>query len=414
MLVGTGLLAVIGTLTSFSDGDKEKMKRYQVIQHSGGNIQEYDTVVPMSSDYTVEQFLKDKGISSENLQIIRMNTDDRAMFQAEDDGTPHLMIVKELHVSDGITGNDDGEEVRIRCTIGPDGKMEALKTVNVKEVPLTEEEILELEQQNGKHAMHISLDLDPGEDLQMIEKEENVEIKCEIDENGEIKARKWVNGEEVPVSEEEMQQFRVPGGDGKEMMIRLETRGDSGIEEIEMPDEMIREIEVEIEELMDVMDSGETHSTRKVIIRKSDGEQEVIELDGESNLQWVEKTETNVQVTATESGEDFTIVMITENVNPDAEAQSETKKVREEGSTRINVFPNPSEGKVTIRLEQSEKAKTSLEISDMNGKVVFREHPGKFSGTYEKEVDLKKFGSGTYLLTITQGTDVHTNKIVVK
>ncbi|MFT5780089.1 MAG: hypothetical protein ACI837_003050, partial [Crocinitomicaceae bacterium] len=46
--------------------------------------------------------------------------------------------------------------------------------------------------------------------------------------------------------------------------------------------------------------------------------------------------------------------------------------------------------------------------------VVFKDKLGKFSGTYEKQVDLKKFGAGTYLISIEKDGRVETKQVIVK
>ena len=66
--VGGALIASGVFLASFThEKGEDKNKKYQIIHHADGEIIEYDTVVPMSSSYTPEQFIVDKGITSENI-----------------------------------------------------------------------------------------------------------------------------------------------------------------------------------------------------------------------------------------------------------------------------------------------------------------------------------------------------------
>ena len=55
-----------------------------------------------------------------------------------------------------------------------------------------------------------------------------------------------------------------------------------------------------------------------------------------------------------------------------------------------------------------------MDVFNASGKNVFKDKLGKFSGTYNKELDLKKHGSGNYIVKITRGDDVTTHKVVIE
>ena len=59
--------------------------------------------------------------------------------------------------------------------------------------------------------------------------------------------------------------------------------------------------------------------------------------------------------------EDFTIVLVTENFVATA-AKKEQVVRREITAQDLSIYPNPSDGTFTIRLNQDEKAKTSIKI----------------------------------------------------
>src|SRR5690606_6327308 len=101
---------------------------------------------------------------------------------------------------------------------------------------------------------------------------------------------------------------------------------------------------------------------------------------------------------------------------PDEAMTTRTSKKAERGvmNEPISVYPNPNKGTFTVAFNQAEKLQTSVEITDMNGKVVFKDKPGSFSGRYEKEVNLHKYGAGTYVVTVHQGDEVSVRKVIVE
>jgi len=65
LLIGAGLAVFATVLVSFSNGDDPgKKKKYHVIHQKDGNLQEFDTILTMNSDYGVEEFLAEKGIEN--------------------------------------------------------------------------------------------------------------------------------------------------------------------------------------------------------------------------------------------------------------------------------------------------------------------------------------------------------------
>lgn len=112
--------------------------------------------------------------------------------------------------------------------------------------------------------------------------------------------------------------------------------------------------------------------------------------------------------------EDFTVVIVTENVQEEDGIQTQTRTRTEQLNDPINIYPNPNTGTFTIAFQQAEKAATSLEITDVQGKVVFSEDLGTFSGNYKKELNLKRYGSGTYVVTVKQGNEVSSKKLIIE
>lgn len=415
-MIGAGVLLFATALQSFSvTDDKGKMKRYEVIRHENGQTIEFDTLIPMSSDYTVEQFLANKGISSENVKIVQMSSaaeGNMVFVNGEEGGEQHIVVREILHDEEINWSGEDGKEVKITCEMGPDGKMVTRKTVDGKEVELSETEIHELENGNGNSGErkivvrteagdHVNGKNPEGEQMQ-------VKIKCEIDENGNVQARKWVNGEEVELTEDELAELQAPREDGQKVIIRME-RNSEGVEPTE---EQI----IEIEQILEELGAGEDGEHKMIFIEQeidngNGEERHVIQIDGEEPVEWTEGSQSQVRVINSDETE-FTVVFVTENINPSS--LKSPKAEHKSKSHEVSIYPNPSSGLVTIEFANSEKVKTTVKIADLNGKIVFSEELGKFSGTYRKEVDLNSFGRGSYLVTIQQGKETVSEKIIVE
>ncbi|GEM_PF-3289629 len=438
ILAGAGLIALAGVLASFKGKqDDDKKKRYQVIHHADGKIVEYDTVVPMNSSYTVDNFLADKGIESDNVEIIEIASGQGGnVFISNDEGGKHeQIIVKEMGDNVFIESHSD-KEVKMICEVGEDGEMVTRKFVNGEEVEVTEEDLKQIqinEGNGGEKVIKMEVRSEHGgEDLQWTEKSENVKIICDVDDDGNMKVQKFVNGEEVEVSEEEIKQLKGNHGDHKQHMVikidgdniedfELETLEELNIELDEL-DGLGEELEIKIEQILEEVEEMEFEEGESKVIMKRievdsrvDGDhEEVIIIEGD---QIHESNALNHEMRfISNDEEDFTVVIVTEDYDPSQEVEHNVRVENKQPmkGADLSVYPNPTEGVVTIRLNQPQKLKTRIEVVDAQGKSVFKENLGKFSGEYSKELNLKEFGSGIYIINIEQGGDVRSEKVVVK
>ena len=365
LLAGLGVLAITASLVSFSE-DKGK-KKYEVIHHSGGKTVTYDTLIPMNSKYTVEAFLADKGIQNENIQIVKIPNGNTKMMFIEKDGNHAKSNVEFIE-----------ENVEINVEIDDNGNKTITKTVNGQEVELTPEELEEIENNEGNGQVHI-IEIEEGGNFEFLgdlpEGSDIVEIRAEIDDNGNFTAKKFVNGEEVEPTAEELKK------------IQSHEHGGNHIIEINEDDPQ----------------EGE-----RIIISKTISREETN--DGE-NTKTVENHDVNW--TSDDPNAEFTIVLVTEDYVAEEKSAKKETTVKNK-NTAFKVYPNPNNGHFTLTLEQGEKLKTTISIADAQGKTVFEENLGKFSGNYSKEIDLKKFGIGTYIITIVQGNEQHVQKIIIQ
>jgi len=80
-----------------------------------------------------------------------------------------------------------------------------------------------------------------------------------------------------------------------------------------------------------------------------------------------------------------------------------------ENLVEINVFPNPSKGRITVRLSHIPEAKGSIEILDLSGRKVASQ---MFSGLSE-EFNLEQQPAGLYFVKSTFGSIITTQKLFI-
>ncbi len=78
----------------------------------------------------------------------------------------------------------------------------------------------------------------------------------------------------------------------------------------------------------------------------------------------------------------------------------------------FQAFPNPTTGLVTMRF-QADAVPTTVQITDITGKVVFQDNLNRFDGYYDRQIDLTGTVPGTLTLTVRQGKQVFTQAIVL-
>lgn len=115
-------------------------------------------------------------------------------------------------------------------------------------------------------------------------------------------------------------------------------------------------------------------------------------------------------------GEGQSEIMEIENIAGEKqETKTETEQISEEQSLNVEVLtgsPNPNNGQMKIHFE-GKKEPTTIEVLDLSGKEVFKEKIDQFEGSYDKEIQIEN-ATGTFILKVTQGKKVLTQKIIVK
>ena len=80
----------------------------------------------------------------------------------------------------------------------------------------------------------------------------------------------------------------------------------------------------------------------------------------------------------------------------------------------LSFYPNPNDGRFTLRFSAPESGATAVRIFDTTGRTVYEEKLGDFSGAYEKQIDISAEAKGVYFLTISQNDKLLNKKIVLE
>ncbi len=207
------------TLFSFTNGDGKK--KYQIIHHENGEAIIYDTVISMNSTYSVENFLADKGIESDNVEVMMVPQDGEKVVIMKE--------IREERTNDSEAVIEE-ELVEISVEVDEAGNRTIHKTVNGEKVKMTEEELAELEKEMSAEEMVIEMEDDShqqtrkiveNDELKIEKREETIEISVKVDENGEKTVQKFVNGKEVEMTEEELEMMEIKEENGM-LIIEME------------------------------------------------------------------------------------------------------------------------------------------------------------------------------------------------
>ncbi len=83
-------------------------------------------------------------------------------------------------------------------------------------------------------------------------------------------------------------------------------------------------------------------------------------------------------------------------------------------ATNINVYPNPTHEKVNVQWQNISEQTLHFTLYDLSGKIVFDNQKKYSLGKNSETIDLSSLSSGVYLLTMNNGKENFTKKIIVQ
>jgi len=79
---------------------------------------------------------------------------------------------------------------------------------------------------------------------------------------------------------------------------------------------------------------------------------------------------------------------------------------------KVKVYPNPTNGELTINYDLSTDQDVEILVRDVSGKLLYRMETAGTSGENERLINLSKYKRGLYLLQLKSGEQNVTRKVV--
>ena len=83
-------------------------------------------------------------------------------------------------------------------------------------------------------------------------------------------------------------------------------------------------------------------------------------------------------------------------------------------STNVNVYPNPSNGKITLEVNSVQEREFALTITDMIGRQIITLNPKLNVGINNLEIDLSTYAKGIYTLHVNDGYSKNNLRVVIQ
>jgi len=80
----------------------------------------------------------------------------------------------------------------------------------------------------------------------------------------------------------------------------------------------------------------------------------------------------------------------------------------------FSVFPNPTDGMITVRFILEGLQSVNIELLSMSGETMYNEDLGKVKGSFDKQADLSSLPKGIYILHLISDSGTINEKIVLK
>jgi plasmid maintenance system killer protein len=93
--------------------------------------------------------------------------------------------------------------------------------------------------------------------------------------------------------------------------------------------------------------------------------------------------------------------------------QLSAKKMERLEPLELNYYPNPNNGRFTLKMSLKSTDPLQVSIVDLSGKTIYEEEIKTFDGRYSKEFNLTDQPAGIYLLQVLQGKSRLVRKIMI-
>ena len=85
-----------------------------------------------------------------------------------------------------------------------------------------------------------------------------------------------------------------------------------------------------------------------------------------------------------------------------------------DASAAFELFPNPTEGQLTIKSDEKTGGKVSLQVVDVTGKELLSRIDDDMKQGKEIQLDLSQLPKGIYFLNIESGANTMQRKVVIQ
>lgn len=103
-----------------------------------------------------------------------------------------------------------------------------------------------------------------------------------------------------------------------------------------------------------------------------------------------------------------------EQLPPAPEPKNDSEASHKLAASDFKIYPNPTQGKITVSFKTEKDGPVSVKLLDANGKVVVDDEVLVNNGIFNAEYNIEGNARGTYLLQLKQGDQWRHEKIVMK
>jgi len=111
----------------------------------------------------------------------------------------------------------------------------------------------------------------------------------------------------------------------------------------------------------------------------------------------------------------YTLSVLDENgcVATDMVVVSITSLIELDFSLKFSLYPNPSDGRFIVSLDQSTGKDLNMKIFDVAGKLMQEFHFEKTNDFFEQNIDVSHFSKGSYELLLSDGENFGQKRFII-